>query len=77
MECYCSGRLEEGMSSYRVSRDNFCIIIENIPAYKCKNCNKILFRAEIVDSIYKLVNKIEREINEIVTGKPSINVYDY
>ncbi|MDY6935111.1 MAG: YgiT-type zinc finger protein [Spirochaetota bacterium] len=77
MECHCGGRLTEGKSSYRVSRDNFCIIIENIPAFKCTKCKKILFKAELVEKIYKLVNKTERDINEIITGKPSIHSYDY
>ena len=77
MECSCGSSLVEGKSSYRVSKENFCIIVENIPAFKCPRCEKILFKGDLVERIHKLINKTEREINEIVTGKPSIHSYDY
>jgi len=77
MECSCGGNLIDGKSSYRASKDNFCFIVENIKAYQCVKCGKILFSEETVNKIKKMVNKIEKEINEIVTGTPSIHIYDY
>ena len=77
MECKCGGALLDGKSSYRASKKNFTFIIDNIPAHKCTRCDKVLFDDETVEKIQKLVNKIERETNEIVTGKPSANLYDY
>lgn len=77
MECSCGGALIEGKSSYRTNRDNFTFILENIPAYKCTRCDKVLFDDVIVDKIKKLENRIERESKEILTGEPSANLYDY
>ncbi len=77
MECECGGALMEGRSSYSVSRDNFSFILDYIPAFKCTRCDKILFTEEVVEKIKKLVNRIERDSTEIVTGKASANLYDY
>ena len=77
MECDCGGALIEGMSSYSVSKDYFSFILDNIPAYKCTRCNKVLFDESVVGKIQKLINKIERDSEEIVTGSPSVNLYDY
>lgn len=77
MECTCGGVVNEGKSSYRVSKDNFVFIFENIPAFKCVRCDRVLFADEVADRIQKLVKRIERETNEIVTGKPSVSSYDF
>jgi len=77
MECNCGGALIEGKSSYSVSKDNFSFILDNIPAFKCTRCDKVLFDEQVIEKIQRLVNKIERDSGEIVTGKPSVNLYDY
>lgn len=77
MECGCGGVLLDGKSAYRVSNERFTFIIQDLPAYKCMRCDKILFKDETVEKIQKLVRKIERETNEIVTESPSHNLYDY
>jgi YgiT-type zinc finger domain-containing protein len=77
MECSCGGALIEGKSSYRTNRDNFTFILENIPAYKCTRCDKVLFGETTVEKIKKLENRIDRECKEILTGKISTNLYDY
>ncbi|HOU84971.1 MAG TPA: YgiT-type zinc finger protein [Spirochaetota bacterium] len=77
MECSCGGAVTEGKSSYRVSEDNFCFILDNIPAYKCTRCGKILFSDETVEKIQKLVGRIKRDSSEIVSGRPSVNLYNY
>ncbi len=77
MECSCGGAVTEGKSSYRVSEDNFCFILDNIPAYKCTRCGKVLFSDETVEKIQKLVGRIKRDSSEVVTGRPSVNLYNY
>jgi len=77
MNCDCGGALIDGKSSYRVSKKHFSLIIDNIPAFKCTRCDKVLYAEETVDKIQQLVNRIERDTKEIVTGKPSTNLYDY
>jgi YgiT-type zinc finger domain-containing protein len=77
MECSCGGALIEGKSSYSVSKEYFSFIMDNIPAFKCTRCDKVLFNEEVVEKIQRLVNKIERDPVEIISGKPSTNLYDY
>ncbi|HOD16987.1 MAG TPA: YgiT-type zinc finger protein [Spirochaetota bacterium] len=77
MECKCGGALIDGKTTYRVSKKNFSLILENIPAFKCTRCDAVLTTEETTDKIQQLVNRIERESKEIVTGKPSANLYDY
>jgi YgiT-type zinc finger domain-containing protein len=77
MECSCGGALIEGKSCYRSSTDNYCVIIENIPAFQCTRCGKVLFRDETVEKIKKLETRLEREVTEIITGRASVHLYDY
>jgi YgiT-type zinc finger domain-containing protein len=77
MDCECGGALIDGKSSYRVSKKYFSLIIDEIPAFKCTRCDKVLFSEETVDGIQKLVNRIERDTKEIITGKPSSSLYEY
>jgi len=77
MQCKCGGVLIEGKSTYRTSKKNFSFILENIPAFKCMRCEEVIFSEETKAKIQRLVNKIERDTNEIVTGQASVNLYDY
>jgi hypothetical protein len=69
--------LIEGKSTYRNSAKNFTFILENVPALKCLRCDEIKFTDEALKKIKTLINRIERDSNEIVSGKPSHNLYDY
>lgn len=77
MECECGGALIEGKSSYRASDDNYTFILDNIPAFKCTRCDKVLFQDDTVDKIKKLEKRIQKETKEIITGQASVNLYDY
>lgn len=77
MQCKCGGVLIEGKSTYRTSKKNFTFILENVPAYKCMRCDEIIFSESANKKIQALVNRLERDTNEIVSGKPSANLYDY
>lgn len=77
MQCKCGGVLIEGKSTYRTSKKNFTFILENVPAYKCMRCDDIIFLESAENKIQNLVNRIERETEEIVSGRPSANLYDY
>ncbi|MDY6969121.1 MAG: YgiT-type zinc finger protein [Spirochaetota bacterium] len=69
MQCHCGNKMTKGRSSYRISKDNLCLIIDNIPAYKCHKCDNILFSSKIIEKIDKLVNIAEKEVYEITIGK--------
>jgi YgiT-type zinc finger domain-containing protein len=77
MHCKCGGVLIDGKSTYRNSSKNFTFILENVPAYKCMRCDEVQYSEDTKDKLQKMVNRLERDSNEIVTGKPSSNLYDY
>ena len=77
MQCRCGGVLIEGKSTYRNSSKYFTLILENVPTFKCMRCDEAQYSEETRDKLQNMVNRIERESKEIVTGKPSSNLYDY
>lgn len=77
MQCKCGGVLIEGKSTYRTSKKNFSFILENVPAYKCMRCDEVMFSEAIKDKLQQVVNRMERDTDEIVTGRSSANLYDY
>ena len=77
MECTCGGMLTEGRSSYSMSGEYYYIVIEDIPAYKCSRCGKILFQDDVVDKIKALLKRVDRDTKEIISGTPSVHTYDY
>lgn len=77
MQCKCGGVLIEGKSTYRTSKKNFSFILENVPAYKCMRCDEVMFSEAVKDKLQQIVNRLERDTDEIITGRPSANLYDY
>jgi YgiT-type zinc finger domain-containing protein len=77
MDCTCGGLLEEGKSCYRSSGEHYCVILEDIPAFQCTRCGKIFLSEETSAKIERLVSRIKKDSDEVVTGRPSVNLYDY
>lgn len=77
MNCDCGGVLIEGKSAYSVSEDHFTFVLEDIPAYRCERCKKVLFDEATVDRIQKLVRRIKKDSKEIITQTSSTNLYEY
>ena len=40
-------------------------------------CDEVQYSEETKDKLQNMINRLERDSNEIVTGKPSSNLYDY
>lgn len=64
-------------TSFRKSTKNFTLIIEYVPAAKGSASDDEEVDTEANEKIKKLINLIERDSNEIITGKHSPNLYDY
>lgn len=77
MNCSCGGVLLDGKSTYRVSEDDFCFILDNIPAFQCQRCKKVLFQDDTVEKIEALIKKIKKGSNDVVGKAPSVNLRDY
>ncbi|MFW6364980.1 MAG: YgiT-type zinc finger protein [Spirochaetota bacterium] len=77
MNCDCGGVLIKGKSAYSLSEEHFTFILEDVPAYRCERCKKVLFADETVAQIQKLTRRIRRESNEIVSESSSANLFEY
>jgi YgiT-type zinc finger domain-containing protein len=75
--CSCGGAVVPGRSTHTLSGDHYTFILEDIPAYKCTRCDRVLFSEDIVERIHALKRRLDRECNEIVTGQPTANLYEY
>lgn len=40
-------------------------------------CDEIIFAESANEKIQAIVNRLERDTNEVVSGRPSVNLYDY
>lgn len=77
MDCPCGGLLEEGKSCFRKSGENFSLILDDLPAYRCTRCGKVFLSDDSSDKIESLLRRVERDVREIVRGEPSVHLYDY
>jgi hypothetical protein len=77
MDCSCGGSLIEGKSCYRSSGDHFCLIFDDVPAMQCSRCGKVYISEETSSKIDGIVRRVEKETLEMVTGNPSVHLYDY
>lgn len=60
MECFkCSGNLEEKLINYVVNLENTIIIVKNVPARVCTNCNEQYFDDTTSENIEKIVNQLK------------------
>jgi hypothetical protein len=77
MDCSCGGTLIEGKSCYRASGEHFCFIVEDIPALQCTRCGKVYTSDETSAKIDSIVRRIQKDTDSLITGKPSVHLYDY
>ncbi len=75
--CSCGGAVIRGKSTHTLYGDHYTFILEDIPAYKCTRCDRVLFDEEVVERIHALKRRLDRESNEIVSGHPTANLYEY
>lgn len=64
-------------TSFRKSTKNFTLVMEHVPAAAGTASDDEELDNDAGEKIKKMVNRIERDSNEILTGKHSPNLYDY
>jgi len=59
MEClYCKGTLVRKKVSHTATRKGYHLIIDDVPAWVCKQCGEPLFDEETVDAIQEMLREI-------------------
>jgi YgiT-type zinc finger domain-containing protein len=71
MECfYCKGELVRGTVSYTANRQGYHLIIDDVPAWVCKQCNEPLFEEETVTTIQHSLQEVDNQIRKLAIPVP-------
>jgi len=66
MKCmYCSGEMERGRVPYHIDSENAHIILDEVPAWVCSQCNETMFDEREVDEIQKLAVAAKQHANRL------------
>jgi YgiT-type zinc finger domain-containing protein len=66
MEClYCKGELVREMVSYSANRKGYQSIIDDVPAWVCKQCGEPLFDEETVDAIQDVLREVDSRLEKL------------
>ena len=66
MKCIsCGGETSNGTTVDVTDLGNCLVIIRNVPCYKCKECNEIIYTGDVVKHLEEIVNNAKIAMNEI------------
>jgi len=63
MECGASA--EKGYTTDVTDLGNCLVIIRNVPCYKCQECNEIIYTANVVEQLEKIVETAKNLTQEV------------
>lgn len=64
MEChFCSGEMKKGKTTYTLNRSGYHLLIDDVPAWICSQCNEVYFEESAVDSIQNIVRSLNAQVN--------------
>lgn len=66
MECpHCRGTLKVGRTSYTVNRKGYHLIIDDVPAFICEQCQEPLFTEEAVRLVQQMIHTLDTRREEL------------
>jgi len=66
MSCItCGSKASPGTTTDVTDLGNCLIIVRNVPCYKCTECNEILYTADVVKRLEKIVETSKSAMNDI------------
>ena len=66
MECpHCHGTLIEGATSYTVNRSGYHLIIDDVPAFICEQCQEPLFTEDAVRLVQQMIRTLDARRKEL------------
>ena len=61
----CGAIAEKGYTTDVTDLGNCLVIIRNVPCYKCLECNEIIYTADVVQRLEKIVDMAKTFMQEI------------
>jgi YgiT-type zinc finger domain-containing protein len=73
MEClYCKGEMQGDKTTYPINRKGYHLLIEDVPAYVCKQCGESYFGEDEVDAIQNLIEDMDKKTLSIQVMELSV-----
>ena len=67
MECiYCNGSLVRKQVPYTVVRRGYQLIISDVPAWVCEQCNEPMFDEDTVTAIQTMLQEVDCRVEDLV-----------
>jgi YgiT-type zinc finger domain-containing protein len=72
MKCpHCDGALKAGKTTYTVNRNGYHLIIDDVPALICEQCQEPLFTEDAVRLVQHMIRALDarrKELSAITLG---------
>lgn len=66
MRCLkCGSAAEKGLTTSVTDLGTCLIIVRNVPCYKCAECNEVIYTADVVQHLEKLIESSKTLMQEI------------
>lgn len=66
MECLqCKGEMQKGTTSYTDTRNGYVIVLQEVPAWVCKQCGEALLEADAVSGIQDVLRAIDERVGKL------------
>lgn len=66
MKCvYCQGIMKSGTAPVHIDRKGYHFMLDEAPAYVCRQCGKVYFEESEVEAIQKVIRAIDEQVEKI------------
>lgn len=66
MRCMeCGAMAEKGYTTDVTDLGDGLVIVRNVPCYKCMECNEVIYTADVVEHLEKIVETAKKLMQEI------------
>jgi YgiT-type zinc finger domain-containing protein len=68
MKClHCAGTLAQSRTSYMANRKGYHLIIDDVPAWVCRQCGEPMFEEATVDAIQEILAELDGRLEELTS----------
>jgi len=66
MKCQvCGATTEKGLTTSVTDLGRCLIIVRNVPCYKCSECNEVIYTADVVQHLEKIIETAKKLMQEV------------
>lgn len=66
MKCQvCGAATEKGLTTSVTDLGRCLIIVRNVPCYKCSECNEVIYTADVIQHLEKIIETAKKLMQEV------------